>query len=624
MIPSPPSTPTRRAYRATLRAYLGPQWPKALLLGGLMLTDISLDLYGPQVQRQFIDGALGGVALGDLLRMALLFLGIAVVTQGLFVASTYVSTDVAQVGTNHLREDLLAHVLRLDLGFHNAHTPGVLIERIDGDVALLSNFLSRFILELVGSVFLLTGALVLLYRIDWRVGTAMTAFALAALVLLRVLLGVATKRWDADRAAAADLFGFLEERLAGTEDIRACGATGYVMRRFFERARAAARTRLVAGLFGTSTFGLSIFLLAVGTAVALAIGALLYREGAITIGTVFLILSYSQLLDGPINSIARQVQDLQQAGAAIGRVGQLLTTPRRVSDPELGVELPDGPLSVAFEGVSFTYGDEAPLRAPMSAAMLNDVSAETLVGLPSPMPTETSNQVLTGVSIHVPAGGSLGLLGRTGSGKTTLTRLVFRLVDPTAGVVLLGGVDLREVRLADLRRRVGLVTQDVQLFHASVRDNLTFFDAGVEDARILAAIDAVGLGEWLAGLADGLNTPLAYGGSGLSAGQAQLLALGRVFLRDPSVVVLDEASSRLDPATEAQIERALDRLLVGRTVIVIAHRLATVRRVDEIAILSGGTVIESGPRAALAADPGSRFAQLLRTGEEILDEAVLG
>lgn len=556
-----------------------------------MLADIGLQLYGPQLQRRFIDGAMGDAGLDALLRTASVFLAVALLAQGLFIAADYVSTDIAQVGTNRLREDLLRHVLRLDLTFHNAHSPGELVERIDADVGLLSHFLSRCILEILGNALLLVGAWVMLYRIDPRVGWTLFLFGLVAFGLMRLLFARATLLWEADRHAQADLYGFLEERLGGTEDIRSSGATGHVMRGFFQRARGSARTRLTAALFGNAGLSLYSMLFAAGTAVGLAIGAMLYRQGTITIGTVFLIVSYSGMLDWPIFSMTRQFQYLQQAGAAIGRVGQLLTVETRPRDPLRPKELPRGPLSVAFDGLSFAY--------------------------------EAAEPLLKDISLHLPAGGSLGLLGRTGSGKTTLTRLLFRLVDPTEGAVLLGGLDSRDVSLAELRRRVALVTQEVQLFHAALRDNLTFFDAGVPEADVEAAVRAVGLGEWLDGLPAGLSTPLTADGAGLSAGQAQLLALARVFLRNPDVVVLDEASSRLDPITEARIERALDRLLAGRTAIVIAHRLATIRRVDSIAILAGGRIVEAGPRAALAADGSSRFAALLRRGEALIDPELL-
>jgi len=205
----------------------------------------------------------------------------------------------------------------------------------------------------------------------------------------------------------------------------------------------------------------------------------------------------------------------------------------------------------------------------------------------------------------------LGVLGRTGSGKTTLTRLLYRAYDPTAGTIRLGGVDLRDAEVADVRRRVGVVTQEVEIFRASVRDNLTLFGTiEADDDALLDVLDEVGLRPWLDGLADGLESPLEGAGH-LSAGEAQLLAFARVFLADPGLVVLDEASSRLDPDTEARITAATDRLLAGRTVVVIAHRLATLARVDRILVLDHGRVAELGDRVRLTADPDSHYARLL-------------
>jgi ATP-binding cassette subfamily B protein len=259
--------------------------------------------------------------------------------------------------------------------------------------------------------------------------------------------------------------------------------------------------------------------------------------------------------------------------------------------------LPVGSLSVQFDHVSFSYRGNGPVGAEMSEPPVAD-------------------PVLHALGFQLQPGKVLGLLGRTGSGKTTITRLLFRLYDPTQGVVCLGGEDIRTVGLSDLRRRVGMITQEVQLFQASLRDNITLFSSKIADEDILAVLRELGLWSWYSAQPDGLETRLGAGGMGLSAGEAQLLAFVRVFLKDPGLVILDEASSRLDPATEQLLESAIDRLLRNRTGLIIAHRLATVQRADEILILSNGRILEYGSRVQLATNPNSHFYRLLQTGLE--------
>ena len=429
-------------------------------------------------------------------------------------------------------------------------------------------------------------------------------------VLYRVRF-LAVPSWGADRQTSAAVYGFLEERFAGLVDLHANGAQRYVLRRFFELIRRRYHAGRRAGLVGGLTFHVSSVLFTCGYVVAFALGAVLYLQGGVTLGTIYLIYTYTWMLRRPLEQITRQVQDFQKAAASIARVRDVLAL--RSTIPDTGrTPLPPGPLSVAFEHVTFSYSeqddegrkteDESPPTSPDSSFVLRP----------------SSGPALRDVSFAVQPGAVLGVLGRTGSGKTTLSRLLFRLYDVQQGAVRVGGVDVRDARLADLQRRIGLVTQDVQLFQGSLPDNLTLFDRSVPDARLRQVIDDLELGDWFRGLHGGLDAELPSGG-GLSAGEAQLLALTRVFLRAPGLVILDEASSRLDPATERLLERAIDRLLAGRTAIIIAHRLGTVQRADDILILEHGRVAEYGQRAQLAADSDSRFAQLLRTGlEEVL------
>jgi ABC-type multidrug transport system fused ATPase/permease subunit len=440
--------------------------------------------------------------------------------------------------------------------------------------------------RVAGSLLLAVGVFVMLFREDWRIGLALTLYFAIALVVLNATRSIAVPHFAAERQANAALFGFIEERLSGLPDIRSSGANAYVMRRFYEALRELASRGTRAWRMGSLTWVTAMGVFAFSYVLAFAIGAALFAQGAITLGTVFLLFTYTDMLRRPLEMIVHQLQDLQKASASIGRIGELFRLHSQIVDGA-GDAVPSGPLSVDLDGVSFAYADQ-----------------------------EGDDMVLRDLALRLAPGTVLGVLGRTGSGKTTLARLLLRLFDPTAGTIRLGGADLRGARLAELRRRVAIVTQDVQLFHATVRDNLTMFDRTIPDERILEVLEDLGLWGWLQSLPKGLDSELAPGGSGLSAGEAQLVAFARVFLRDPGLVILDEASSRLDPATERLIERAIDRLLVNRTAVIIAHRLGTLHRADEVLILDGGRIAEFGDRERLARDPGSRFHQLLRTGLE--------
>lgn len=583
-----------RDLAALLWRYVRPQWPKALLLLILLLGGIGLQLFAPQIIRRFLDVAQAGGSLRVLLSTAVLYLVTVTLQQILLLATTYTSETVGWTATNRLRGDLVAHALRLDMGFHKLHTPGELIERIDGDASTLGNYFSEMVVQIFGNLLLMTGVLLLLFREDWRVGLVGVVYALLALLFLRLMQGRTVRAWRRVRQAFTEMYGFLEERLAGTEDIRANGGEAYVLHRFYPLQRAVVRNRVRGDLLDSFTYSASYFFYVAALVVTLGLGALLFLRGQITIGTVYLIVAYISLLETPLTEIQRQIADLQQAFASIGRINNLLDVAPQVQEAPR-TQLPDGPLPVTFTDVRFTYRDR--LYAGDGEEAMHKETA-----------------VLHDISFHLPPGRVLGVLGRTGSGKTTLTRLLFRLYDVDTGAIRLGDADVRDVTLSDLRARVGMVTQDVQLFAATVRDNLTFFDTRIGDTQITAALAQLGLKPWLETLPHGLDTALAAGGKGLSAGEAQLLAFTRVFLHNPGLVILDEASSRLDPATEKLLEQAIDRLLAARTGIIIAHRLKTVQRADDILILENGRIVEHGPRVQLAADPTSRFYRLLQTG----------
>ncbi len=574
-----------KPYWNLLAVYIRPQKLRFGLLAALMLANIALQVVNPQIMRSFIDSALGGGALQGLMLSAALFIGIALAQQGVSVAVTYLGENVAWTATNALRAELAWHCLNLDMSFHNEHTPGELIERIDGDVSELAAFFSQFVVILLGNLLLLIGIIAALFREDWRVGLAFLVFSLAAVLALNAVRGLAVQHEKDRRQAEAENFGFIEEQLSGTEDIRSSGAVDFSLRELVRFAGNYLKHNRKAQYKEWLQETVMVSLLTLANLMALGIGYLLFKNGGITIGTVYLLVHYVNMIETPLWTLTHQVKSFQTIGACVERLTELRSLKTRVVDGERS--LPGGALGLAFEDVSFAYESDEP--------------------------------VLANLSFKLQPGKVLGLLGRTGSGKTTLTRLVFRLYDPTQGRILLDGAELREASVQNLRRRVAIVTQEVQLFRASVRDNLTFFDRTISDAQIERVIDELGLADWYAGLPEGLDTRLESGSHSLSAGEAQLLAFTRVFLRDPGLVILDEASSRLDPATEQRIERAIDRLLRGRTAIIIAHRLGTVHRAHDILILDDGQVCEYGERERLASDPGSRFYQLLQTGlEEVL------
>ncbi|MBN1483542.1 MAG: ABC transporter ATP-binding protein [Chloroflexia bacterium] len=575
-----------KAYWNLLGDYLLHQRGRFFLLSALLLGGIGLQILNPQVVRYFIDAATTGQALSSLVLAGLAFVVSTLLQQGIAIGATYVGENMAWIATNALRETLARHCLHLDMRFHNEHTPGELIERIDGDVTELATFFSQLVVQILGNLLLLGGVLLVLYLEDWRLGLSFSGFAALTLFVLNGLRGLAIAQQKALREARAKLFGFLEERLSGTEDICASGAVDFVLCQLYRHMYNIMGQDRQAEQRQSILYGVSNVLLALGNVTAFGLGYLLFRQGSVTIGAVYVIIQYINLLGRPLREISRQVQSLQRIGAGVTRLEELLNlTPTLADGP--GAELAGGPLALDLKSIHFGYKQEEP--------------------------------VLQNVSFRLEPGQTLGLLGRTGSGKTTLARLILRLYDPQEGQILLNGTNIRQPHLDQLRQRVAMVTQDVQLFQGSVRDNLTFFDRSISDAQIQAVIEELGLSDWYGSLPRGLDTLLGEGERGLSAGEAQLLAFTRIFLRNPGLVILDEASSRLDPITEQRIEQAVDKLLQDRTAIIIAHRLRTVQRADQIMILEEGRVVEHDQRERLVQHPHSRFSKLLQSGlEEVL------
>ncbi|MDQ3928720.1 MAG: ABC transporter ATP-binding protein/permease, partial [Chloroflexota bacterium] len=441
-----------KQYGRFLGRYLRTQLAAVLALAFVLLTNIGLQLWNPLILRDFIDTASRGARLESLVGAGVLFVSIALTSQALTVLATYLGESVGWNATNRLRLDLSLHCLRLDMPFHKTHTPGEMIERIDGDVSAMSNFFSTFAIKVLGNILLMLGVLVVLFFQDWRVGVALGVFVALMLFAMLRMNSFAVGPMRDEREAAAGLFGFIEERLAGLNDIRANGAGGHVMRGLYLAMRALYRSGRRAWRAEGTMWSTFVGLFTLGHIAAVGVGAWLFLSGSITLGTVFLVFQYTIMLDQPLGDITDQLKDLQKAGAGLVRVQELLELPVGIEDGK-GASFPRGALSVSFDDVSFGYGED--------------------------------EMVMHRLSLDLKPGTVLGLLGRTGSGKTTLARLLLRLYDPAQGSISLNGTDIRDAHLRELRHAIGFVTQDVQLFNATLRENLTMFDGTIPDERIM-------------------------------------------------------------------------------------------------------------------------------------------
>ncbi|WP_346928835.1 ABC transporter ATP-binding protein [Clostridium sp.] len=566
-------------YFELLYKYLKRQKFMVILLFLILVTNLVIQLVNPQILRYYIDAVTQNEGIENLLIAALLFIGFGIVRQVFKIVSTYISEKVGWTATNALRSDLIKHCINLDMDFHKAHQSGEMLERVDGDINALFSFFSTFVLLLIGII-------LLLYREDWRIGLTLTVIAILDMVVMKYIEKKSLKYWEKSREYSAQLYGFLGEQITSVEDINTCGAKNYAMNSLYKLYRKMLPIEVKASLGHYYMWIANIIVFALGNAAALILSAYFYGNSLITFGTVYLIFYYVELMVSPLEEIRSQMQRLQRAEASIKRVKELLQIKSRIDYGSKNLDNEDS-IDVSLEKVSFNYED--------------------------------GEAVLKDININIEKNTVLGVLGHTGSGKTTLARLIVRLYDVCSGSIKFNGENLKSVTKESLMKNISYVTQEVQIFHATVRENLTLFNPNIKDDIILKVIEDIGLMPWLNNLPKGLDTILDNGGSGLSSGEAQLLAFVRVFLKNPKLVILDEATSKLDPITEGLIDRALNKLLKDRTCIIIAHRLGTVGRAHNILILEEGKVLEYGNRKELCKDKSSKFYNLLQKGmEEVL------
>src|SRR3954449_9222385 len=473
-----------------------------------------------------------------------------------------------------LREDLLRAALRQPLSALNEQAVGEVLDRVDDDTHEVGN-LVRWQIWMLARALFGTLPMWLVAGITWWPAFALfPVLAIATWFAIRSLLGEISRRKVVEEMAWTDHAAVLEEGIAGRDDLRTSLGQAHVVRRV-ARLSADVHAKFRGGVDVESRLvrraGVLLHAMLAGIAVA---GVALASGGNLSVAQVVTLFLVTSTFVGQIAMVSYHLPDLQAGLGAIIRLRQMLAVP---PEPEGGGALPEGPLDLELRGLDFSYGE--------------------------------GTFALQRIDLRVPAGHTVALVGRTGSGKSTLAALVSRAMEPPRGTVLLGGADVRDLDLQDLRRAVGVVTQRTEILAGTLAENITLF-AELPRSRVQAAVVELGLDGWVDGLPDGLDTLLGPGGTSLSAGEEQLVAFARLLIRDVRVVVLDEATARMDPLTERRVVAAADRLLAARTGILVAHRLSTIERAPLVAVLDRGRVVQQGTRTELAVAPGP-FRDLL-------------
>ncbi len=567
-----------------------------LQAAGLLVAVVGLGLAGPLLLGQVVDlatsagGAAGGGASErpfllpvspdrrGVLVLAGLF--VAVVVTG-FLLEAALGFLMARVGvdcTLRLKEDLFRHVLTLDPPFFREYPPGRLIARVESDTEAIKNLFTATAMQAFRAGLTFVGIFALMLAFDPRTTLVVLPIVLGLTVATVLFVRMVRGLFKETRRRMAALTGHLTEFLQGASVVQAYGYEAHAQARMHAENLGRYRAEARASLINQAFWGFFAFCEAATAALVIWVGVAKVLDGQLTLGTLIIFIEYVRQAFMPVAMLSEFVSQVQQGFVSAGRVFGILSLRPAAPDPPgalAEVALRD---RVRFEDVRFSYGGGV--------------------------------EALRGVSFEVPRGKQVALVGASGGGKSTIVGLLLRFHEPTAGRITLDGTDLRQVARAAWRRRVGLVLQEVSLFPGTFQDNLTVFDAGRAAADVERACAVVGADALLRRLPEGLATAIAERGANLSMGERQLVSLARALVHDPDLLVLDEATSAIDPRTEALLQESLTRLLAGRTALIVAHRLATIRRCDEILVVEQGRIVERGTHDALWAREDGAYRRL--------------
>ncbi|RJE89065.1 ABC transporter ATP-binding protein [Paenibacillus sp. 1011MAR3C5] len=555
------------------------EW-KALVTALACIILISLlEFVVPQLTKYTIDTVIDQKLFSQLFYIGAGIIGAAISLGLLRYLSTSVMAAIGQKVLYRLRNDLYRHLQRLDVAYYDRNRTGDLMSRVTNDVSVLQQLISSSMMQLFTDVFTFTAIAAYMMFIDWKLTLMLLATFPFMILTTRVFGKRIRTSFRKVQESLADVSDHLQNTLTGIRMIKSFTAEEYESERFSERTQRNMDANVQVTRLRAAYEPIIDFINFIGLAIVLVFGAWLAMKGSMTVGTVVAFIAYLRLLQNPIRHFSRILNSIQQAAAAYERIVEVMNTEPEITDKPGAAELPSMNGHIQFHDVTFSYSGNR------------------------------EDEVLSGFDLELKPGEVTALVGSSGSGKTTIAHLITRFYEVSEGSITIDGYDVRDVLLDSLREQIGIVTQDIVLFNGSIAENIRYGNQNATDEEVRAAAKAAYAAEFIESFKDGYDTQIGERGVKLSGGQKQRLSIARALLKNPKMIILDEATASLDTESEQMIQTALAELLKGRTCLVIAHRLSTIQQADGIYVLENGRVEEHGTHASLL-KRGGRYSEL--------------